>query len=185
MLASFENFLTQNLWAAEQAVINAAPTDTDSTHLQRLQNTFVATLRQTLSCALSLQDEAGRIVAGFQPCQHRYPGSNTKTTCQLADPTKEILRIGQPWIGRDFSNGDVATPEKPGRADAQSFIPVTRSMPLVGRRSRCPDRRSTPTTSSAISPTAVDNDTGLTDVLRYDGTVLMGTSLDVRVGSSN
>lgn len=181
---SFENFLTQNLWAAEQAVINAAPTDTDSATLQRLQNTFVATLRQTpFLRSLSLQDEAGRIVASSNLANIgiRVP---TQDYLPLADPKKEILRIGQPWIGRDFSNGDVATPEKPGRADAQSFIPVTRSIDIGGQML---------TLLIAINPdyfisnfsTAVDNDTGLTDVLRYDGTVLMGTGLDVRVGSSN
>jgi diguanylate cyclase (GGDEF)-like protein/PAS domain S-box-containing protein len=178
---SFENFLTQSLRVTEQAAINAAPAGTDSTSMQRLETTFVSTLRQTpFLRSLSLQDADGRIVASSNPANIgiRVP---TQDYLPLADPANEILRVGQPWSGRDFSKGQVSTPENPSLIDAQGFIPLTRSLVADGQ---------TLTLLIAINPDyfintfseAVDNQTGLIEVLRYDGTLLMGTGMDVRVG---
>jgi diguanylate cyclase (GGDEF)-like protein/PAS domain S-box-containing protein len=180
---SFENFLTQSLRVTEQAAINAAPVATDSASLKRLEHTLVATLRQTpFLRSLSLQDPAGRIIASSNPGNIgvRVP---TQDYLPLADVEKEILRIGQPWSGRDFSNGHVSTPENPSLADAQGFIPLTRSFAVGGQAL---------TLLIAINPDyfvnnfseAVGHETGLVEVLRYDGTLLMGTGLDVRVGAT-
>jgi diguanylate cyclase (GGDEF)-like protein/PAS domain S-box-containing protein len=180
---SFENFLTQSLRVTEQATINAAPAATDSASLQRLQNTFAATLRQTpFLRSLSLQDAAGRIVASSNPANIGLR-VHTQDFLPLADPSTEILRIGQPWSGRDFSNGHASTPENPSLADARGFIPLTRSFAVDGQIL---------TLLIAINPDyfisnfaeAVDSEAGLVEVMRYDGTLLMGTGLDVRAGTS-
>lgn len=180
---SFENFLTQSLRVIEQAAVSDAPTGTDKASLQRLQDTFVATLHQTpFLRSLSLQDATGRIVASSNPANIGIL-VHTHGYLPLADPSTEILRIGQPWSGRDFNNGHASTFENPSLADALGFVPLTRSFATGGQ---------TLTFLIAINPDyfisnfaeAVGSETGMVEVMRYDGTLLMGTGPDVRAGAS-
>jgi diguanylate cyclase (GGDEF)-like protein/PAS domain S-box-containing protein len=180
---SFENVLTQSLRLTEQVAMNAAPTGTDSASLQRLQTTFAATQRQIpFLRSLSLQDETGRIVASSNPANIGILVP-LQDYLPLADPSTEILRIGRPWSGRDFNNGHMATPENPSPADAQSFIPLTRPL-AIGGRTLALLIAINPDFFNSIFSEALDHQSGLIDVLRYDGVLLMGTGLDVRVGVS-
>ena len=180
---SFEDFLTQSLLVTEQAAVTMTPTGTTPAELQRLQHTFAAALRQTPSFrSLSLQDESGRIVASSNPANI---GITVGTQAYLppAAPAQEIFRIGQAWSGRDFANGQPSTPQNPVAADAQGFIPVTRSVAVGERRL---------TLLVAINPDyfashladILDNGDGVVEVLLYDGTLLLGTAADARAGAS-
>jgi diguanylate cyclase (GGDEF)-like protein/PAS domain S-box-containing protein len=184
---SFENFLTQSLQVTEQATVTMAPTGTSRAELERLQRTFAASLHQTpFFRSLSLQDETGRIVASSNPANVGLSIS-TQTYLPPAKPAQEIFRIGQAWSGRDFNNGQPSTPQNPVPAEAQGFIPVTRTL-TVGERSL--------TLLIAINPDYFvnhlseildrgDGSDGVVEVLLYDGTLLLGTSPDARAGTSH
>ncbi len=181
---SFEDFLTQSLLVTEQAAVTMAPTGTHPAELQRLQHTFAAALRQTPSFrSLSLQDESGRIVVSSNPANLGITVS-TQAYLPPAKPAQEIFRIGQAWSGRDFNNGQPSTPQNPVAADAQGFIPVTRTLAVGGR---------TLTLLIAINPDhfvnhlsdIMESGDGVVEVLLYDGTLLLSTSPDARAGASH
>ncbi|MDD2926099.1 EAL domain-containing protein [Rhodoferax sp.] len=180
---SFENFLTQSLRVAEQTVSNLALSGNSQADRQHIRDTFATTLRHTpFLRSLSLQDDTGRIVISSNPAN---VGVNVATQAYLPPAeAQEMLRIGQPWSGRDFASGQASTPDHPVRAEAQGFIPVTRSLMAGGHRISLlmainPDYFVNHM-SDTLSPEA-----GSVEVLRYDGTLLMGTALDARPGTSH
>jgi hypothetical protein len=71
----------------------------------------------------------GRIVASSNPAN---VGVTVATQNYLpADAGRlQILRIGEPWAGRDFASGQPSTAGTPVDADSLGFIPVTRSIGL-------------------------------------------------------
>ena len=180
---SFENFLTQSLRVAEQSASNITVMGTDRVSLERLEATFTTALRQTpFLRSMSLQDASGRIMASSNPANIGITVV-TQDYLPIAGQAAEILRIGQPWRGRDFSNGRLATPSNPVEADAQGFIPLTRSVGAGGQALSL---------LIAINPDyfintlveALDSESDQVDVLRYDGVLLMGTAANTRAGTS-
>ncbi|MDO8249534.1 MAG: EAL domain-containing protein [Rhodoferax sp.] len=179
---SFEDFLTQSLHITELAAANMAPPDNAAPDLHSIQSSFVATLRHApFLRSMSLLDDSGRIVASSNPAN---VGLTVLTQSYLppAGETLEILRIGQPWAGRDFTGGRPTTAQTPVAAEAQSFIPVTRTL-AVGARSV--------TLLIALNPDylinhmsqALDASEGSVEVLRYDGTLLLDTDPAALAGS--
>lgn len=181
---SFENFLTQSLRVAEQSASNITVVGTDRASLERLEATFTTALRQTpFLRSMSLQDASGRIVASSNRANIGITVA-TQDYLPIAGQVAEILRIGQPWRGRDFSNGRLATPSNPVEADAQGFVPLTRSVGAGGQALSL---------LIAINPDyfintlveALDSESDQVDVLRYDGVLLMGTAANTRAGTSH
>ena len=180
---SFENLLTQSLRVAEQSAVNALPTGVDLNNQQALGQAFLLALRQTpFLRSMSLQDDAGRIVAssnqanvGLVVPAHDY--------LPLAKPGTELLRIGRPWWGRDFHSGRESTPGDQVDDESPGFIPITRSVGVGGR---------VRTLLVAINPDyffsalteALHNKSDSADILRYDGVLLLGTGPGKRPRSS-
>jgi diguanylate cyclase (GGDEF)-like protein/PAS domain S-box-containing protein len=180
---SLENFLTQSLGVVEQVAANVAPQEASGPDLKRLQDSLVVTLRNTPSLrSLSLQDETGRIVASSNPANVGLTVS-TDRFLPPAKSTQEILRLGQPWSGRDFAGGHASAPDRPVPADATGFVPATRALTATPGRL---------TLLLALNPDyfvnqmfqAVDAVDGRVEVLLYDGTLLMGSAADARPGAS-
>lgn len=181
---SFENFLTQSLRLTEQSAVNAAPSSTTAADLRRVDATFATTLRQSpFLRSLSLQDEAGRIIASSNPANVGLTIA-TPAYLPLAPPATEILRIGRPWHGRDFADGHASAAASTVGSDEPQFVPLTRAV-TVGN---------TPLTILiALNPdyfvnhfsAALDSDSDSVDVLLYDGTLLLGSAADTRAGSSH
>ncbi len=183
---SFEDYLTQSLHVVEQA---AATTISENdgrspTDLQAVEAGFRTFLRHApFLRSMSVLDAHDRIIASSNP-------ANIGKTITLhnflpqVNVTREILRIGVPWAGRDFADGHSSSADAPLEADALSFIPVTRTL-TVGD--------STTTILVALNPDHFVNqmsqnlkfDTALIEVLRYDGTLLMANDPTARVGTIN
>ena len=180
---SIENFLTQSLHVTEQIAANLGLTHKAAEDSKRMQETFVTTMRQApFLRSISLQDSAGKIVSSSNPAN---VGTQVSTQAYLPPDSggHEILRIGQPWQGRDFADGKVTTPQSPAQADAQTFIPVARAMSGSG-----PGH----TILIAINPDYFVNQmseslaaqAGQVEVLRYDGVLMMSTEAKARAGAS-
>ncbi|WP_296498922.1 PAS domain S-box protein [Rhodoferax sp.] len=177
-----EDFLTQSLHITELAVANAAPTEGGALDLRRIESSFVATLSHApFLRSMSLLDDRGRIVASSNPAN---VGVTVPTQSYLPPSrgTLEILRIGQPWSGRDFAGGRPSTADTPVAAEAQSFIPITRSLMIGELRV---------TLLAALNPDyfinhfsqTLDATDGSIEVLLFDGTLLMDTDPTALAGS--
>ena len=181
---SAEDFLTQNLHVTELAAANAGLTDNEIPNVRNIERSFVTTLQHTpFLRSLSLLDAQGRIVASSNPAN---VGVIVATDSYLPHVTGNpaLLRIGQPWAGRDFADGRPSTTQTPVAPDALNFVPLTRTL-KVGQRSV--------TLLAALNPDYFVNHLsqimeaaqGSIEVLRYDGTLLMDTEASARVGSQH
>jgi hypothetical protein len=127
---SFENFLTQSLRVTEQMAANLTLPKNSVADRRRMQDTFTTTLRQTpFLRSISLQDGTGRIVVSSNPGNLGLVVATQSYLPSAADG-QEILRIGQPWRGRDFADGQFTTPEAPAPTSASTFIALT--YPMAG-----------------------------------------------------
>lgn len=178
---SFEDFLTQNLRIIELAVINSVPQKAGIPRLKDIEVTFVKTLQQTpIMRSMSLLDDKGNIIASSNP---RNIGVSVVADqyMPVADPDQQILRIGSPWSGRDFSDGIEISHQNPSGPDVQTFIPITRTLMIDNRRVRV---------LVALNPDYVMNFMlqkidlieGGGEVLRYDGTLLLDSDTSTRAG---
>lgn len=178
---SFEDFVTQNLRIIELAAINSVPQESGPFSLKDIDVAFVKTLRRTpVMRSLSLLDEQGVIIASSNP---RNIGLNIVTAPYLpaADPDKQIMRIGPPWAGRDFSDGRELSHQNQSDVDEQTFVPITRKL-MIGNRPV--------TVLVALNADYVINfmlqkidlPEGGGEVLRYDGTLLLDSDISSRTG---
>ncbi|MBC7857952.1 MAG: diguanylate cyclase, partial [Burkholderiaceae bacterium] len=93
----------------------------------------------------------------------------------------DLLRIGQPWAGRDFAGARPSSASIPVSLETASFIPVSRALPDAPGM----------TLLVAINPDyfvdriaqKLDPDEGAIEVLRYDGVLLIGSAAGVRPGA--
>jgi diguanylate cyclase (GGDEF)-like protein/PAS domain S-box-containing protein len=170
----FEDLLTQSLHVAELLAANTLAQRPPAADPRAMGSVFVATLsRAPFLRSMSLLNESGRIVASSNPANL---GISVRTLDYLpaASGALEILRIGQPWAGRDFAGGRPSTTRTPVDATAPSFIPVTQTL-AVGD--------GVATLLVALNPDyfinhlsqKLDADEGKVEVVRYDGTLLMST----------
>ncbi len=178
---SFEDFLTQSLHVTELAVASAVPPEMDLRDKRRIESTFLTILRHSpFLRSMSLLDDDGRIIASSNPAnigiavpiQDYLPPASTD---------QQILRIGQAWGGRDFADGRSATAQAPIEADQPGFIAVTRTMTR--------DRGAATILVALNSDYFIDHFSrtvsageGAVEVLRYDGTILVGTDPATRPG---
>ena len=166
MARSFENFLTQSLNATELAAVSAVKRD----RIGRDVSGVTADLNQLLHQAphlrsLSLIDAQDRIVVSSNPANGGIQVS-TREYLPLLQGGGSVLRIGKPWLGRDFN-------ERQSQG-ASSLIPVVFPMGDDGTDLRL---------LVALNPDffvnhmlqQLDAQTGIAEVLRLDGVHLMST----------
>ncbi|MBS1210647.1 MAG: hypothetical protein H6R19_3045 [Proteobacteria bacterium] len=179
---SFEDFLTQSLHVTELVAANSLEQDVHALDRNRIESVFTSTLRNApFLRSISLLDERGRIIASSNPANVGV-SVGTEDYLPPARSTPEILRIGQPWEGRDFVNGRPTSAKAPVDADAASFIPITRASVINGRLV---------TLLVALNPDYFINhitqklavQEGTVEILRYDGTLLMSSDPESRAGS--
>ncbi|TXT36098.1 MAG: diguanylate cyclase/phosphodiesterase with PAS/PAC sensor(s) [Comamonadaceae bacterium] len=99
-----------------------------------------------------------------------------------AQVQQDLLRIGVPWAGRDFADGRVTSQHQPVATDEHSFIPITQTQHIDGRKLRL---------LIALNPdyflnhmsSVLDHADGTVEILRYDGILLMSTNPDESAGS--
>ncbi len=179
---SFEGFLTQSLRVTELAAANISPPNQAGLDWRRVESTFAATLRHTpFLRSMSLQDNAGRILASSNPANVGLV-VGTQSFLPQAPDTQDLLRIGPPWAGRDFALGRATSDQMPVGTDEQSFVPITQPLQLGSLKLRL---------LIALNPDyflnhmagALKIEEGAVEILRYDGTLLMSTAPQARVGS--
>jgi diguanylate cyclase (GGDEF)-like protein/PAS domain S-box-containing protein len=176
MARSFENFLTQSISASDLAAASYFSHQGKAGSLQVMGADFDRLLRQAPHLrSLSLIDAQDRIVVSSNRANIGVQLA-TKDFLPLVHNGQTAVRIGKPWLGRDFNE-----PQAPGIGGlaAQTFASV---IPLVypldagvtGWRLLV-----------ALNPDffvnhmlqQVDEHTGVVEVLRLDGVLLMSTKL--------
>lgn len=176
-----EDFLTQSLRVTELAAAQALPSSTEAMDLAGMARGFVTTLEHApFLRSISLLDAQGRILASSNPANIGVVVS-THNYLPATDGQQTLLRIGAPWTGRDFANGQPTHADTPAPLDTPTFVPITYTL-VQGTR--------TVTLVVALNPDhflnhisqLLDTPEGTVEVLRYDGTLLMDTNPQARVG---
>ncbi len=179
---SFEDFVTQSLHVAESAAINAVSPDGVQQAPRNMHASFVTTLRHAPYLrSVSLLDDSGRILASSNDANVGLRVSANDYAPQVLG-SGEVLRVGLPWSGRDFSDGKPILGTLAIHGYTEGFIPLARSL-VIGTQSV--------TLLIALNPDYFINHIsqklaareGSVEVLRYDGILLMTTSTDERMGS--
>lgn len=178
----FEDFLTQNLHVVDLVAANILRPTPHLPTRQDIESAFKATIeRAPFLRSISLLDENSRIVASSNP-------ANLGQTVSVAgylpplNSSDPILRIGQPWAGRDFASGQPSSPTAPISGDALYFIPISRTLKLSERRHTLliafnPDYFLTQVAQKVLP------EEGTVEVLRYDGILLMDSRPENRPGT--
>lgn len=180
LVQSFENLITQSLDATLLAAGNRMPSDGSTLDVHHIEAGFLLILRNSPHLrSLSLLDESNRIIASSNPAN---VGLSVATGPYFpnVNADQKVLRIGLPWVGRDFSQGRVST-SKTLMDDVSTFIPVVQ--PLETQDSHL-------TLLMALNPDyfqsrilqQLDIDVGSVEVLRLDATPLLTTASTMMAG---
>lgn len=170
---SFEDLITQNLHVIGLIAAHAVAGVFEGAETGGGSARFAATLaRAPYLRSMSFVDADGRIVSSSNPDNLNLT-IETARFLPLVAGGQELLRVGLPWVGRDFVSG---RPAQGGPVDdaAPTFIPVTQTV-------RQGDR--VLTVLFALNPDyfinlfsrKVGEHEGVVRVLRYDGVLLMST----------
>lgn len=179
---SFEDFLTQSLRITELAAANTPSPPSRGPNFKLIEKAFLDTLRHTpFLRSMSLQDDAGQILASSNPANVGIVVA-TQTYLPETLSQQDILRIGQPWAGRDFADGRASGQQQPVAPEEQSFIPITKTLHIDGRKLRL---------LVALNPDyflnhmsgVLGTEEGTVEILRYDGILLMSTNPKASAGS--
>lgn len=121
---SFEDHLTLSLKIIDMAIESAIVREAD-------KQTFADVLTRTRAHApfvqsLSILDIHGKIINSSNP-------ANLGVHVEIADYMMQVeddepLRIGQPWSGRDFADGQASRPGAPIPKTSASFIPISQAL---------------------------------------------------------
>jgi diguanylate cyclase (GGDEF)-like protein/PAS domain S-box-containing protein len=186
MARSFENTLTQSLHGASQAAANAISGTQGNVSWREVEADFAHTLRGAPQLrSLSLIDSQDRIVASSN---HANVGQQVITAdyLPLISGPQTVLRLGTPWLGRDFAVGQPAGAAVGAGAwtdGVSTLIPVTAPMQEGGGAWRLlvalnPDYFVNQMSQQLAAPV------GMAEVLRLDGTRLMSTNPDMPLGKT-
>ena len=171
---SIEDLLTQSLHVTELIAANTLAQAPRLQNSAQVANTFTASLvRSPFLRSMSLLDEKGQITTSSNP-ENVGLIVPTEGFLPQAKSSTEILRIGQPWSGRDFSNGRPASHQNPVEADAQNFIPVIQTLVSGERTLRLLVAFNTDYFINRIAR-ELDAKEGAIEVLLYDGTLLVSS----------
>lgn len=178
---SFSDHLTQTIHVTELAGINAISSEERQLDLGQVQKDFISILRNSPYLrSISLLDDNGRIVTSSSRVNIGQL-VRTDSYFPVTRGAQSVLRIGQPWAGRDFASGAESSDQHPV-AMPESFIPVTQGMNIGGRRM---------TLLVAVNPDyflhhiskQLDATSGHVEVLRLDGVLLMSTNTQASIGA--
>jgi len=173
---SFENFLTQSLRATELTLMNANLPERAALYPSEMQTRLVSVLRNSPQIrSLSLLDETDQIVASSNQANRgvKLP------VVELFPRTQgmaNILRVGRPWVGRDFAEGQLASTSADASA-VSNFFPLSLSLIEEAQQRKW---------LVAVNPDYFLNhmtqqfptELGFMEVLRLDGVRLMSTRSD-------
>jgi diguanylate cyclase (GGDEF)-like protein/PAS domain S-box-containing protein len=175
---SFEDFITQSLHVTELIGANIGGQEDQLTDPDGAAKTFTRTLRHVpFLRSMSLLNDRGLIIASSNLANL---GVDVVLDNYLPPTPKalEILRIGTPWTGRDFADG------QPGAGDDNTarFIPMVRTLIENDR---------TATLLTTLNPDyfinhmaqKINQEGGTVEIVRYDGVLLMSTDPDEQPGS--
>jgi PAS domain S-box-containing protein len=171
---NFEEHLTQTLQVIDLTAGSIDPTRDNRLDYAELGQRLAIRLRPApFLRSLSLLDGKGRIVASSNADNlnlkidvgNFFPDANREA---------EVLRIGMPWQGRDFSSAHPALPSAPLSPSDASFIPVLRRL-SAGTENLW--------LLAAINPDyfinhfdqLLDSHIGHVQLLRYDGLLLLSS----------
>lgn len=179
MARSFENALTQSINATSQAAANVISGARGNAGLREVEVDFQQMLRGAPHLrSLSLINSQDHIVASSNPAN---VGQQVITSDYLPEiqGAQTVLRLGRPWLGRDFAALQVAKTDV--RPDGVStLIPVTVPVPDDARALRL---------LVALNPDYFVNQmsqqlaatVGMVEVLRLDGSRLMTTNPELQM----
>ena len=180
---AFEGHLTQSFNVINLTLASAAEIDPAEVASARSPKEFTAALRRAPYLrSLSLLDASGRIVASSNAA-NRGRDVALANFLPPGSGSAEVLRVGQPWIGRDFGEGRPGSPETASDADAPGFLPVSRDVVQDDGRQV--------TLLAAVNgdffinhySQTLDPANGTVDLLRYDGTLLLSTNASLKPGT--
>jgi PAS domain S-box-containing protein len=179
---NFEDYLTQSLQVTALAASFVEPHDSGELDLRGMQPMLRSALSQAPHLrSLSLTDETGRILVSSNPANVGVMVNLDDYLPQVAG-TQGVLRIGRPWMGRDFADGVPTTPAAPAAQGVQHVVPLLQSVSVQSKDYHF---------LVALNPDYFVNhilqtfgaDQGNMEVRRYDGTLLMDSDSNARVGS--
>jgi len=179
---AFEDYLTQSLQMTALAAAYAGPRESDAQSLAVAEQALLSTLRQTPHLrSMSLLDEQGRIVVSSNPANRGITVNQDAFLPQVTG-TPDVLRIGRPWHGRDFADGQPSTATAPVADGAQYFVPVVQRLtvndhPVILLTALNPDFF----VNHILQSFGVDQ--GRIEVLLFDGTVLFDSQQTAPAGS--
>ncbi len=177
---SFEDLIAQNIHVIGLIAAHAVSGVFEPTEAGSGPTRFAATLaRAPYLRSMSFVGEDGRVVSSSNP-DNLGLTIETARFLPLVSGEQELLRVGLPWVGRDFVNGRPAD-GGPAEDTAPTFIPVTQTVRLGDR---------VLTVLFALNPDyfinlfsrKVGEHEGVVRVLRYDGVLLMSTDPKERPG---
>lgn len=133
--------------------------------------------------SLSLLDGDGKIIAASSNQRNIGTRIDQKSFLPTTPEPMGILRVGPPWVGRDFHEGRPSSAVRPASADATGFIAVLRKVSHDDQRWS--------TLVAAVNPgyflnhysRSVAPDSGVVELLRYDGMLLLSTDENRQPGS--
>lgn len=178
---NFEAFVTRSLRLDELYSDYSLAPQVQPLAPRRLENSLLAATRQAPHVrSMSLLDASGRIVASSDPANIGLTVATSSYLPVSSDSLRQT-RIGQPWHGRDFASGRPTAALDPVPVDGLYFVPLVRTL--------APD--SGMLLLVALNPDyflgqfmrLLDDEEGVVDVLRYDGTLLMSSDWQRRAGA--
>jgi diguanylate cyclase (GGDEF)-like protein/PAS domain S-box-containing protein len=171
---SIEDLLTQSLHVTELIAANTLAHTLRQQDTRPILSTFNALLgRSPFLRSMSLLDESGRIAVSSNPANVGVRVASDDFLPQTISTT-EVMRIGGPWAGRDFSSGRPLSEPGPLDASAQNFIPVIQTMVSGGRTIKLLVAFNSDYYVNRIVR-ELDVDEGIVEVLLYDGTRLLSS----------
>ena len=176
MARSFENFLTQSISASDLAIAGFFSHYGKDKTAQQVGADFEQLLRHAPHLrSLSVINAQDRIVASSNPANVGVQVA-TQNFLPLVQAGQAALRIGKPWLGRDFNE------PQPSNALGLTAQTLTSVIPMVypldnGRANRRLLIALNPDFFVNHMLQQVDARTGLVEVLRLDGVLLMSTQL--------
>ncbi len=179
---AFEDTMTQSLLTTVHLTATILNHEAPQHDLRHTEETFSALLKQApFLRSISLLDEHDKVTASTNP--HNV-GLILFTNSYLptARPDDETVRIGEPWLGRDFAGGKPANAKIPVKADDLYFIPVAQTLRINRRKI---------TLLIAYNPDYFINhftqrlpvEQGRVEILRYDGTLLLTSDPALQPGT--
>ena len=175
---SFEDFITQSLHVTDLIGANILGQEARLTDAEGMSRYFNRTLRHApFIRSMSLLSDDGKVIASSN-------SANINIDVVLDEylpPTPnalDVLRIGTPWTGRDFADGQPGS----GKDIEPRFTPIARALKLDGQAL---------TLLIALNPDyfvnhmtqSINAGEGTVEIIRYDGILLMSTDPDEHPGA--